>query len=499
VNGDWADDPSGAVGAAAAGPLSIDVFTLPDGSLGAVGTYRGPVGFDGDPPASTLPLTARDSTGIYYAVYRELGGIATLINIGGVAGAGTLSVSDAAVDTAGGFTVIGTFTGTASFARRDGSVISLAAQGQSIFIAHYDANANITWVWRGSGPPNLTADSVASYDDRSVIAIGSMGAGELNLIFTDPAGNRLTAPGGSAGVWAARFAANGAGAWAERAVSQTGVATARGVTTHEDGRATLTGEFLGSASLGPNRELSVLASNANDTDVWFVDLKPAGEFSWGGSLGAVGADLAGDVARGPAGGTELVANTLGANPKAVSSSMSHALASVTPNMLQTHVIGIDATGLMQRAALIGDRNGKNRARGYRIEPNTVGVFTVGGIFNADVGFYGNVGLVGGTPATPDFTIASLFNGPATLFVADVDNEAKFSWGVQAGGDNSGMTTAAGWDVVMTTHASGSISLGGMFATISVFGDQVPEQLTTMSPGNPFVVHVNSQAEYDYCP
>jgi UDP-N-acetylmuramyl pentapeptide phosphotransferase/UDP-N-acetylglucosamine-1-phosphate transferase len=52
---------------------------------------------------------------------------------------------------------------------------------------------------------------------------------------------------------------------------------------------------------------------------------------------------------------------------------------------------------------------------------------------------------------------------------------------------------------MTTHASGSISLGGMFATISVFGDQVPEQLTTMSPGNPFVVHVNSQAEYDYCP
>ena len=92
--------------------------------------------------------------------------------------------------------------------------------------------------------------------------------------------------------------------------------------------------------------------------------------------------------------------------------------------------------------------------------------------------------------------------------------AVFGWAVQAGGDNSGMTslpiegqTTPVWDVVMTAHPSHSATLAGIFNNGSTFGDQVTEGLQSWlaadgslsNIGNPFIVHLNSQAQYDYRP
>ena len=105
----------------------------------------------------------------------------------------------------------------------------------------------------------------------------------------------------------------------------------------------------------------------------------------------------------------------------------------------------------------------------------------------------------------DLNIASLYQGPSTLYVSRVDAGAFFDWAVQAGGDNSGMgltprVALSPWDIVLTGHASHSVTVAGMFHTKAYFGDQVPEALDAVEgTGNPFVLHLNSQAEYDYCP
>jgi hypothetical protein len=94
-----------------------------------------------------------------------------------------------------------------------------------------------------------------------------------------------------------------------------------------------------------------------------------------------------------------------------------------------------------------------------------------------------------------------------LFVARADESSAFDWAVQAGGDNSGMITKPLWDVVLAAHPSHSATVAGIFNQSASFGDQVVETLSSplgadgasSTLGSPFVVHLNSQAEYDYCP
>ncbi len=64
-----------------------------------------------------------------------------------------------------------------------------------------------------------------------------------------------------------------------------------------------------------------------------------------------------------------------------------------------------------------------------------------------------------------------------------------------------MTSTA--DLVMTAHPSHSLTVAGMFTANAVFGDQAASHETLSvavgGAGNPFVVHLNSEEEYDYCP
>ena len=172
--------------------------------------------------------------------------------------------------------------------------------------------------------------------------------------------------------------------------------------------------------------------------------------------------------------------------------------------LQTHVIGIDADGVMKTDGLIGrpEAGVTSATRGWQLKRDLGEFYAVAGTFQTGTSFYGSVGFGTGAPQkAPDYTIASLGQGPLTLFVARVDQASRFSWAKQAGGDGSGMTTNA--DLVMTAHPSHSITVAGMFTANAVFGDQPPSQETLSvaagAVGNPFVVHLNSEEEYDYCP
>jgi hypothetical protein len=163
------------------------------------------------------------------------------------------------------------------------------------------------------------------------------------------------------------------------------------------------------------------------------------------------------------------------------------------------VLNLDNSGVLGGAGLIASVDKGLGARGYQLDLDYAGSYAVAGVFGSGTRLWSKLGFGSGSPpVASQITLASLYQGPLTLFAARVDAECAFPWAVQAGGDNSGMATAP-WDIVMTGHASHSLTLAGMFATTAIFGDQVTETLQSYEKvGNPFVVHLNSEAEYDYC-
>jgi hypothetical protein len=510
-NGDWTDDP----GARSVGPTSVDTFTDRKQDAVIVGTYHGGVRFEDKDNAvfTPLPLPTRFTTGIYWTRYDELGGIVSVANIGGATG--QLSVEHAAGHSDDSFTLLGTLTGSAEFGRDKTTTFPVDAKSPVVWIAHYKPDGSIAWVALmvpGDQVP-FTADSVAAFDDQSVIAIGAV-AGPMS--YQDATGKPIGATDRK-GVWAVRLSESGVGQWAQLVVWPEGTANAaaRMVTTHEDGGASLTGSFTGDdtglendAGLGPNGEIKVSVSAAEQKggrDIWFQKLDKEGNIKWGGRVGSTGADVPGDVARLKGGGTLLLANTRGDMPNATDSKTSQQLYSTGALRYQSHVLVIDEGGVMQTDGLIADAEGN--ALGYQLDLDPNDFYSVAGIFGIKTSFWGKLGFGSGSPpGSPDLSIASLYQGPTTLFAARVDASAIFDWAVQAGGDNSGMTSPSEvpispWDIVLTGHASHSLTLAGMFHTSATFGDKAPETLQSADAtvGNPFVVHLNSEAEYDYCP
>ena len=508
VNADWSDDP---------GPLanSVDIFTDGKNDAHIVGTYTAGIRFnDKDTKVfKSLALPAAYATGIYWTMYTEAGVIPaaplTPLNIGGVGFngqgvPGTLTVIDAAGNKDGSFTLLGMFNGSATFGasvKGGASPITLDIPTDTVFVARYAADGSIVWVapLLSDAKSSYAVGSLAAYDDGSVIASGSMTAATT---FYDSS-QKAFAADDRAGVWAARLGADGVGQWASIVVTpgQGGGQAVGAVTTHEDGGATLSGRFTGTVLLGPKSEISVSTSGLRaDVDVWYLKLNKVGALAWGGRVGGTGSDWGGDVARIKGGGALLMVNTIGNAVNGSDAKTTQQFLATATAGLQTHIIGIDSGGVMQTDGLIANPEA-GLTRGYQLKRDLNGFYGVAGIFATGTSFYSSVGFGTGVPKNAaNFKVATVFQGPQTLFVARVDQNSKFSWAVQAGGDNSGMAVAP-WDIVMTAHPSHSITLAGMFSANANFGDQVPEPLQVVAgaTGNPFVVHVNSEEEYDYCP
>lgn len=501
ARGDWADDP----GARSVGPSSVDIFTDKAGRAHIVGTYLGTIYFNDKEDVKTatpLALPQTQSTGIYWAVYSEAGTVLNVANLGGLdAKGGTLTVSDAASLPDGSFTLLGTLQGSGMFGL-NGKTQNVTASTPRVFVAQYLPSGNLNWLalFAPNAEAGYTADSVAMYDDGSVIAIGNV---TNSMTFNDVNGKPFASTQ-KPGVWAARLDADGVGSWAEIVVTGS-LLLATSVATHEKGDdgASLTGAFGGEALLGPNGEIKVSTSAAErPRDIWYQKLDAKGAIRFGGRVGGPGqTDVAGDVARIKGGGTLLLANTGGPAPTASDAKSTQQLLHAGAPGLQAHVLSIDAEGTMQSDALIANKE-TGAARGYRVELDQNGYYAVAGIFASSTSFFSKVGFGSGLPSgNADFDIKSALAtpGPSTLFVARVDAKSVFGWAVQAGGDGSAMATAP-WDVVLAAHPSHSTTVAGIFNTTAIFGDQVTETLQAApgAVGNPFVVHLNSEAEYDYC-
>jgi hypothetical protein len=503
-NSDWADDP---------GPpaTSVDIFSDGRDNAHITGTYTASVRFnDKDTKVFTpLALATTYGVGIYWTVYTEAGVVSSALNIGGVGKTAEglpemLTVVDAAGNKDGSFTLLGMLNGTARFGALINGVkpITLSVAVDTVYVAHYAADGTILWVAPLLSDAKSTYDvgSLAAYDDGSVIATGTMAAATT---FFDGQ-HKGFAFDDRAGVWAARLAANGTGQWASIVVTpgQGGAQVVGNVTTHEDDGATLSGRFTGTVLLGPKSEVSVSTTGLRaDIDGWYLKLDKAGAKLWGGRVGGAGTDWTGDVARIKGGGALLMVNTVGSAVNGSDSKTTQQFLATKTTGLQTHVIGIDADGIMKTDGLIANPEA-GATRGWQLKRDLNGFYAIAGTFQTGTSFYDSVGFgTGAPPNAPKYTVASQGQGPLTLFVARVDQASRFGWAKSAGGDGSGMTTNA--DLVMTAHPSHSITVAGMFTANAVFGDQAPSQETLSvvagALGNPFVVHLNSEQEYDYCP
>ncbi len=514
--GDWTDDPGaptipGVPRPSSTGPTSVDIFTDKAESVHVVGTYVGNIAFndkEGTPAPQTLALRAGQQIGIYWEKYGLDGTPSVPGNLGGVNADGTLTVSHATVHPDGSFTLLGTILGNGTFGLNGKTVPLDATKGPFVFVVHYLDTGELDWLahFVPQSQSAFTADSIAAFDDGSVIAIG---ANVGNIDFFDGGGKQIVTAGIKPGIWAARLGTKGAAQWAGTVVVRGSTAAAQAVTTHEDGSASLTGGFTGTAGLGPNGEIPVSTGvGEKGRDVWFEKLSKDGKILWGGRVGGSGSDIPGDVARVKGGGLLLLANTVGTTPNASDSKTTQQLLHATPAGLQAHVLSIDSDGVMVSDGLIANAD-VGATRGWQLKLDAQDFYAVAGTFASSTEFWSKVGFGSGVPQTTPIVIKSALAqpGPTTLFLARVDASSSFRWAVPAGGDNSGMISAAAWDVVLAADPSHSATIAGIFNNNATFGDAKPEDLQALldpngglsTLGSPFVVHLNSQQKYDYCP
>jgi hypothetical protein len=197
-----------------------------------------------------------------------------------------------------------------------------------------------------------------------------------------------------------------------------------------------------------------------------------------------------------------MANLQGTTPNASDAKTTQQLYSTASTGFQTHFINIDAGGVMQNDALIAASEAGDTF-GYRLERDLKGFYAAAGTFQYATNFYSSIRFGTGTPPNPaDISITG--QSPRvqpSLFVARVYEKPYFGWGIAAGGDGSGMGTRNGGvgDIVLAAHPSHSVTVAGLFNNSATFGDQYTEVLTTPQTTMPYVVHLNSEEEYDYCP
>jgi hypothetical protein len=149
------------------------------------------------------------------------------------------------------------------------------------------------------------------------------------------------------------------------------------------------------------------------------------------------------------------------------------------------------------AALIANTKGASAT--WNSEASAVGTVTLSGTFVTPGEFFANVGFGSGPPAGTGFQLTPAGQTNRLYAARYSEKLDKLIWAISANGAGSGMTSQAGYDIVMTLHDSLGITVGGMMTTKADFGHALVKALTPDSLGSPFIVHLNSEAELDHCP
>lgn len=281
-------------------PPAHGMLTLAaDGSF----TYTPTTGYAG-PDSFTYRASdgAASTDGTVSIVVRQVFSLAWAKRAGGT---GDEQSGDVGVLADGSAIVVGAFAQSATFGAMETNATTLTSAGNlDIFIARYDPNGALVWAKRAGGSSEDRAIRVAVLADGTAYVTGYFN-GTATFGPGEAAQTSLTSAGGQ-DVFVAKYAANGALAWARRAGS-TQSDSGQSIALASDGSVLVAGDFAGIAVFGQGEanQTTLTAPGTNINDAFLARYGADGALAWAKQAGGTGVDGGRGIA-GLSDGTVLV-------------------------------------------------------------------------------------------------------------------------------------------------------------------------------------------------
>ncbi|MBL0739673.1 SBBP repeat-containing protein [Chryseolinea lacunae] len=237
-----------------------------DGNVYVVGQFTRLAFFD----ASTVVYAGDVTTGTFLVKYNPSGDVVFARSSTGV----SYSEGNALVVSAAGESYLsGSFTETMKF-----GTTTLEAQGKlDLFIAKYNADGTLAWAKR-EGSSGTEANRGMSLDASGNLYVTGFFEGTTTL------GTTSFASAGDQDIFLAKYNTSGDNLWAIKAGGP-GRDRSYAVNHDANGSLYLTGDFMGSLSIGTN---TLVASG--DAEIFVARISAAGDVAWSKKAGGIGED-----------------------------------------------------------------------------------------------------------------------------------------------------------------------------------------------------------------
>jgi len=242
----WAQDGGGS-GADAGIDVKIDL----DSNVFVAGYFTGKAMFHNN------TIQSKGERNIFIAKYTSLG---YQLNVYTAGGAGDAIPTDMSLDGSGNVYLSGVYNGSASFGNK-----TIAASGSDGFIAAYNNNLNINWLYSIGGAGNDAALGIKS-DWQSNIFLTGVFTGIANF-----GGHSMTSAG-LTDIFILKYDASGRLLWSEKA-GGTGADSAFAITNDFDDIATITGSIGAESNFG---DIKLGADTGGSFFISQLQLTPAG-------------------------------------------------------------------------------------------------------------------------------------------------------------------------------------------------------------------------------
>jgi len=192
-----------------------------------------------------------------------------------------------------GAIVVGSFSGTATFARQDAADIQLESAGgvTNVFVAKIDGGGNWLWATKAGSTGNGQGMDVSVLADGSGAIIAGSFSGTATFARQDAADIQLESADGSVDVFVAKIDGGGKWLWAAKAGGGIGTDDGRSVSVFSDGSAIVTGRFAGTeakpATFTRQDAADIqLVSAGGAPNVFVAKIDDDGNWLWANSAGS---------------------------------------------------------------------------------------------------------------------------------------------------------------------------------------------------------------------
>ncbi len=261
------------------------IAALSDGSAVVTGTFSRTAAF-GSGESSQTTLTSAGEFDIFVAKYRPNGTLEWAKRAGGSSPDYCHAVR---AGSDGSILVSGNFAGIATFGQGESHETMLASAGEmDIFIARYSPEGTLEWVKRAGGWDDDHAFGISVLLDNCSLVTGVFkesaifGLGESHEV-------TLTCEGWYWDTFVAKYNADGALAWANRAGGRLWD-RADSIAALSNGGAMITGRFEGTATFGPGEPGETTLTSAGDRDIFLARYNSDGTLAWAKCAGGISDD-----------------------------------------------------------------------------------------------------------------------------------------------------------------------------------------------------------------